>query len=86
MKKLISPKLFGKIILFMIVSFAAQADAYEDAIKTVGNVIYKEYGYEKNLNEYLQKQVPEDYKEFVNNWSVFAGMLVNKEVRLEWKF
>lgn len=83
-------KLF--VILQMICSvslgegYASNAEAEVDAKRAALEALYKQAGIEKNLTDYVEKQIPDKYKPIIGNIATVTRVIVTQKVEYKWRF
>lgn len=61
-------------------------DQQIEALKTVMNVSYKQFGIEENINNYIKNLIPDDYKKYAAHVAPIVDGISKKRVELKWEF
>jgi hypothetical protein len=68
------------------IGYVTNAEAEQDAIRNAAEALYKQTGIEKNITEYTEKRIPNEYKPMISKVTIFTRALVTKKVEFKWSF
>lgn len=74
------------LIFLLLVPAVCNADPYDEAAKKTAEAVYAKLDGQKYVEQFADKHLPKQLREFVEQWGFYGKLLIEKRVEVKWTF
>jgi hypothetical protein len=74
------------VVMILLVALTSRASAYDEAAKRAAQAAVIQWGIDKNLTRFIERNIPKEFIEYADDWAVVGKLLIDKRLEYKWEW